>query len=126
MANVTHEDVKSTSICACQILNLDLVNNLLDNNVAMLGVLYFIIAYFFPRDHKKVVYHLFVFVHDFSTMDRFSWGKLLIETTLSRNISHYGLRGMSIAFQALIYEIIPSLDGIMVARVSMTHPDIKN
>lgn len=33
---------------------------------------------------------------------------------------------MSIAFQALIYEIIPSLDGIMVVRVSMTHPDIKN
>lgn len=33
---------------------------------------------------------------------------------------------MSVAIQALIYEIIPSLNGIVVARVSMMHPNIKN
>ncbi|CAA2935794.1 Hypothetical predicted protein [Olea europaea subsp. europaea] len=65
-------------------LDLDLVEALLDKDIAMIGKLYFITAYLFPRDYKKVVDHfLFVLVEDFSTMNLFPWGKLLCEITLS-------------------------------------------
>ncbi|CAA2969560.1 Hypothetical predicted protein [Olea europaea subsp. europaea] len=66
-------------------------------------------------------------------MNQFPWGKLLFEITLSalkdgmsRRNSHYRLRGMLVAFQAWIYETFPSLDGVVVIRISMMHPHIKN
>ncbi|CAA2934568.1 Hypothetical predicted protein [Olea europaea subsp. europaea] len=106
----THEDVKDTFLSACQMPDLNLVEALPDNDVAMFGVLYFLTAYLFPRDYKKVVDHfLFVLVEDFNEINSFSWGKLLFQITLgalrdglSRRTPHYRLRGMIVAFQAWI------------------------
>ncbi|CAA3009460.1 Hypothetical predicted protein [Olea europaea subsp. europaea] len=130
----THEDVKDTFLFTCQMLDLDLDEALPDNNVAMFGVLYFLTAYLFFHDYKKVVDHfLFVLVVDFNEMNSFSWGKLLFQITLgalrdglSRRTTHYRLRGMIVAFQAWIYEIFPSLDGIVVTRISRVHLCIIN
>lgn len=36
------------------------------------------------------------------------------------------LRGMLVAFQAWIYENFSSLDGVVVIKISSTHPRIKN
>jgi hypothetical protein len=132
--SITHEDVKSTFLSACQMPDLDLVEALPDNDIAMMGILYFITAYLFPRDYKKVVDHyLFVLVEDFSALNRFPWGKLLFDITLgalrdglSRRTTHYRLRGMLLAFQVWIYETFPSLDGIVVTRISRMYPRIKN
>ncbi|CAA2987777.1 Hypothetical predicted protein [Olea europaea subsp. europaea] len=71
--NVTHEDIKSTFFSACQMPDLDLVEALPDDDVARMGALYFLIAYLFPRDYKKVVdNYLFSLVEDFDAMNRFS------------------------------------------------------
>ncbi|CAA2991304.1 Hypothetical predicted protein [Olea europaea subsp. europaea] len=46
--------------------DLDLVDALPDDDVAKMGALYFLIAYLFPRDYKKVVdNYLFALVEDF-------------------------------------------------------------
>jgi hypothetical protein len=132
--SVTHEDVKSTFISACQMPDLDLVETLPDKDVAMIGALYFCTHYLFPRDYKKVVdQFLFALVEDFTAMNSFPWGKLLFEITLgalkdglSRRTSHYRLRGMLVAFQAWIYETFPSLNGNIVKRISTMYPRIKN
>lgn len=64
--------MKSTFLSVCQMPDLDLVEALPDNDIAMMGILYFITAYLFHRDYKKVVDHyLFVLVEDFSTLNRF-------------------------------------------------------
>ncbi|CAA2994227.1 Hypothetical predicted protein [Olea europaea subsp. europaea] len=84
--------------------DLVLVETLPDNDVAMSETLHFIITYFFPRDYKKIVDHfLFTVNEDFSTMNWFSWDKLLFETTLgtlkdrlSMRTSYYRLRDSSI------------------------------
>ncbi|CAA3006825.1 Hypothetical predicted protein [Olea europaea subsp. europaea] len=102
--------------------DLDLVETLPDNDVVMIGMLYFITTYLFPRNYKKVVDHfLFVLVEDFSVMNQLPWGKLLFEITLSalkdglsRKNSHYRLRGMLVAFQAWIYDTFPRLDGVVI------------
>ncbi|CAA2955381.1 sentrin-specific protease 1-like [Olea europaea subsp. europaea] len=114
--------------------DLDLVEALQDNDVAMFGVLYFLTAYLFPRDYKKAVNHfLFVLIEDFNKMNSFPWGKLLFQITLgvlrdglSRRTPRYRLRGMLVAFQAWIYETFPYLDGIVVTRISRVHPLIVN
>ncbi|XP_022851142.1 uncharacterized protein LOC111372943 [Olea europaea var. sylvestris] len=81
---MTHEDVKSTFIFACQMPDLDLVETLPDHDVALIGILYFVTAHLFPRDYKKVVDHyLFTLVEDFPELNSFPWGKLLFEITLS-------------------------------------------
>ncbi|XP_022851416.1 uncharacterized protein LOC111373162 [Olea europaea var. sylvestris] len=134
VGSVTHEDVKSTFISACQMPDLDLVEALPDHDVALIGILYFITAYLFPRDYKKVVDHyLFTLVEDFPALNSFSWGKLLFDVTLSslkdglsRRTTHYRLRGMLVAFQAWIYETFPGLDEVIVTKISTTHPRIKN
>lgn len=72
MDAVTHEDVKDTFLSVCQMPDLDLVEALPDIDIAMFGVLYFLTAYLFPRDYKKVVDHfLFVLVEDFNEMNNF-------------------------------------------------------
>ncbi|CAA3026196.1 Hypothetical predicted protein [Olea europaea subsp. europaea] len=132
--NVTHEDIKSTFIYACQMPNLDLVEALLDVAIARMGALYFLTTYLFPRDYKKVVdNYLFALVEDFDAMNRFPWGKLLFYITLgslkdrlSRKAPHYRLRSMLVAFQVWIYETFPTLDGIIVTRTSKTHPRMMN
>ncbi|CAA3002687.1 Hypothetical predicted protein [Olea europaea subsp. europaea] len=114
--------------------NLDLVEALPDDDVAKMGALYFLTAYLFPRDYKKVVdNYLFAPVEDFDAMNRFPWGKLLFDITLdslkdglSRRTPHYRLRCMLVAFQVWIYETFLSLDGIVVTRTSKTHPRIMN
>ncbi|CAA2969461.1 Hypothetical predicted protein [Olea europaea subsp. europaea] len=114
--------------------DLDLVEALLDNDVAMFGVLYFLTAYLFPCDYKKVVDHfLFVLVEDFNEMNSFPWGKLLFQITLgalrdglSRRTPHYRLRGMLVPFQAWMYETFPSFESIVVTRISRVHPHIVN
>ncbi|CAA2981942.1 probable metal-nicotianamine transporter YSL7 [Olea europaea subsp. europaea] len=69
---VTHEDIKSTFFSACQMSDLDLVEALLNDDVAGMGALYFLTAYLFPRDYKKVVdNYLFALVEDFDAMNRF-------------------------------------------------------
>ncbi|CAA2998072.1 Hypothetical predicted protein [Olea europaea subsp. europaea] len=98
-------------------LNLDLVEALPDDDVARMGALYFLAAYLFPRDYKKVVdNYLFALVENFDAMNRFPWGKLLFDTTLgslkdglSRRTPYYRLQ-----------------DGIIVTRTSKTHPRIMN
>ncbi|XP_022891911.1 uncharacterized protein LOC111406765 [Olea europaea var. sylvestris] len=131
---VTHEDVKSTFISACQMPDLDLVETLPNHDVALIGILYFITAYLFSKDYKKLVDHyLFTLVEDFPALNSFPWGKLLFEITLSslkdalsRQTAHYRLRGMLVAFQAWIYKTFPDLDEVIVTRVSRTHPRINN
>lgn len=80
-----------------------------------------------------VDHYLFVLVEDFTLMDKFSWGKLLFESTLndlreglSKRTRHYRLRGLLIPFQVWIYETIPSLDGTIVNWMSDTLPRIMN
>ncbi|CAA2933356.1 Hypothetical predicted protein [Olea europaea subsp. europaea] len=98
--NVTYEDIKSTFFSACQIPDLDLVETLPDDHVARMGALYFLTAYLFPRDYKKVVdNYLFALVKDFDALNRFLCGKLLFDITLgslkdglSRRTPHYRLR----------------------------------
>ncbi|CAA2956896.1 sentrin-specific protease 1-like [Olea europaea subsp. europaea] len=117
---VTHEDVKDTFLSACQMPDLDLVEALPDNDVAMFGVLYFLTAYLFPHDYKKIVdYFLFVLVEDFNEMNNFSMGQATIP-------NYSGLRGMLVAFQAWLCETFPSLDGIVVTRISRVHLRIIN
>ncbi|CAA3008817.1 sentrin-specific protease 1-like [Olea europaea subsp. europaea] len=114
--------------------DLDLVEALPDNDVAMFGALYILTTYLFPRDYKKVVDHfLFVLVEDFNEMNSFPWDMLLFQITLgalrdglSRRTPHYRLRGMIVAFQAWIYETFPSLEGIVVTRISRVHLRIVN
>ncbi|CAA3023697.1 Hypothetical predicted protein [Olea europaea subsp. europaea] len=130
---VTHEDVKSTFIPACQMPDMDLVEALLDHDVALSGIPYFITACLFSRDYKKVVDHyLFMLVEEFSTLNTFPWEKLLFEITLSflkdglsRQTTHYRLRDMLVAFQAWIHETFHDLDEVIVTRISRTHPRIK-
>lgn len=51
-------------------LNLDLIEALPDNDIAMIVTLYFITAYLFSRDYKKAIdCFLFALVEDFSTMN---------------------------------------------------------
>ncbi|CAA3021184.1 Hypothetical predicted protein [Olea europaea subsp. europaea] len=58
--------------------DLDLIETLPDTDVAMIGMLYFITAYLFPRDYKKVFDHfLFMLVEDFSAMNQFPWDEQL-------------------------------------------------
>ncbi|CAA2985555.1 Hypothetical predicted protein [Olea europaea subsp. europaea] len=112
--------------------DLDLVEALPDNDVAMFGVLYFLTAYLFLRDYKKVVDHfLFVLVEDFIEMNSFPWGKLLFQITLgalrdgfSRRTPQYRLQGMLVAFQAWIYETFPNFEGIVVTKISRVHSRI--
>ncbi|XP_022859950.1 uncharacterized protein LOC111380577 [Olea europaea var. sylvestris] len=67
---VTHEE--STFISACQMPDLDLVETLLDHDVSLIGILYFITAYLFPRDYKKVVDHyFFTLVKEFPALNSF-------------------------------------------------------
>ncbi|CAA2996400.1 Hypothetical predicted protein [Olea europaea subsp. europaea] len=107
--------------------DLDLVEALPDNDIAIFRALYFLTAHLFPRDYKKVVDHfLFVLVEDFNEMNSFPWGKLLFQITLSalrgglsRRFPHYRIL---VAFQASIYETFLSLDGIVVTRISRLHP----
>ncbi|CAA3007059.1 Hypothetical predicted protein [Olea europaea subsp. europaea] len=131
---VTHEDIKSTFFSACQMPDLDLVEALPDDDIARMGTLYFLTAYLFPRDYKKVVdNYLFTLVEDLDAMNRFPLGKLLFDIILgllkdglSRRTAHYRLRGMLVVFQVWIYKTFPSLDEIVVTRTSKTHPRIMN
>lgn len=131
---VTHEDVRDAFILACQLTEQDVVELLVDEDVAKLGALYFITSYMFPRDYKKVVDHyLFVVVEDFSVIDSFPWGKILFETTpndmregLSKRTSHYRPRGLLLPFQVWIYETIPCLAGNIVTRMPVSQPRILN
>lgn len=96
---ITPEDIKSTFIFACQMLDLDLVEALPDDDIVMIGALYFLTSYLFYRDYKKVIdNYLFALVEDFAVIKRFPWGKLLFEITfgsfkdgLSRRNPHYRL-----------------------------------
>ncbi|CAA3018025.1 Hypothetical predicted protein [Olea europaea subsp. europaea] len=77
--NVTHEDIKSTFISTCQMPNLDLVEALPDDDVARIGALYFLTAYLFPRDYKKVVdNYLFALVEEFDAMTQILMGQIII------------------------------------------------
>ncbi|XP_022858501.1 uncharacterized protein LOC111379374, partial [Olea europaea var. sylvestris] len=98
LKNVTRENIKDAFLGSIDIL---------DEDVSILGALYFITSYLHPRDYKKVVDHfLFVLVEDFSAMNVFPWDKSLFDT--------------------LIYKTIPNLDGYTARRISRVYPRIMN
>ncbi|CAA2986931.1 Hypothetical predicted protein [Olea europaea subsp. europaea] len=122
---VTHENIKDAFLGCTDIS---------DEDVSMLGALYFKTSYLHPRDYKKAMDHfLFILVEDFSAMNVFPLGKSLFDTVvnslrerLSKRSTHYRLRGLLVAFQVWIYKTIPSLDGYIARRISRLYPRIMN